>query len=107
VLPPLELLPPDYPAHLGALVRRAEEQPNGTVRTGYVKTGADDYAHSEVYLHCAFWLLWRRAGHQLLAELQAIPVPMLEPGDMLTGEAVYRPGFEDDSVGDDVWAYLP
>ena len=93
-LPPLGLLPADYPAHLGALVRRTEEQPNGNLRTDYVKTGADDYAHAEVYNLAAIELVWRRAG----IELATRPVELTagRPVDEVSGMAVvYRPGFEE------------
>lgn len=107
VLPPLDTLPPEYPAQLGALVRRAEELPNGTVRTEYVKTGADDFAHAEVYLAAAFQLLWRAAGLRALAELEATPVPLLDAGDDgydQYGNPVYRPAFEDDPSLLDPWS---
>lgn len=65
LLPPLELLPADYPAHLGALVRQAEPLANGTVRLGYAKTGADDYAHAEVYNMVAGELFWRCRGIEI------------------------------------------
>jgi hypothetical protein len=112
VLPPLETLPAIYPAQLGALVRTTEELPSGLgVRVRYVSTGADDLGMAEVYLTAAFALLWRRVGMVQRAELEATPVPLLEPGDMFGLEPVYRPGFDDDepTIGwsPDEWLFLP
>lgn len=96
-IPPLDALPAEYPAQLGALVRRSGEAPNGGIRVDYVRTGADDYAHAEVYLLAAFELLTRRQGLQALAEMESTPVPLLEAGNGdydEVGTPIYRPGFE-------------
>jgi hypothetical protein len=107
LLPPLDLLPSDYPAHLGSLVREVTELPNGTTRIQHIRTGADDYAHCEVFLLAAFFLLWRRVGQQRIAELEATPVPLLSPVADLSsygGPGVYRPGFESEDEGNP-WSY--
>jgi hypothetical protein len=91
-LPPLDLLPGDYPAQLGALVRRNVELPNGNIRVDYVRTGADDYAHAEVYNLAAIELAWRRVGLEMATEpLQLVAGDDYNDPDM----PVYRPGFED------------
>jgi hypothetical protein len=97
-LPPLEMLPADYPAHLGALVRQNVEMAGGQVRPEYRAIGPDDYAQAEVYCLAAVELLWRRIG--LAKVLGAGPV-LLEAGDdggddddpLGFGEPVYRPPF--------------
>jgi hypothetical protein len=78
VLPPLETLPASYPPQLGSLVRRSEETGNGGIRIDYVSTGADDFAHAEVYLLAAHELLLRRAGMQMLAASTATPLALTE-----------------------------
>jgi hypothetical protein len=97
LLPPLEMLPPDYAAHLGALVRRNVELPNGHVRSDYVKTGADDWAHAEVYLLAAVELFWRRLGLDRVHALTADPVPLLEVAGTQPNPyetvPIYEPGF--------------
>src|SRR5262249_27375567 len=80
VLPPLRLLPADYAAHLGALVRRVEEAAGGGVRVDYVRTGPDDYAHAEVYLLAAIELIWWHAGLELAIGQGLVPLE-LEAGD--------------------------
>lgn len=98
LLPPLESLPADYPAHLGALVRRVEETPRGA-RVDYVKTGPDDYAHAEAYNLAAGELYWRRIGMEQVRRQLAAPVPLVPDTDedlagvLMPGEPVYR-GFE-------------
>lgn len=97
VLPPLEMLPIDYPAHLGSLVRRAEETVNGAMRVDYVKTGADDYAHAEVYNLAAIELIWHRVGLSVVDDYLATPLVVPGPGDLLglpSAEPSYRSPFE-------------
>lgn len=101
LLPPLDLLPNDYPAHLGAAVRRNVEKAGGQVRADYVRLGPDDYLHAEVYCLAAIELMWRRVGLTRVRDLIATPVPLLETGgdiepfDSRYAEPpVYRPGFE-------------
>jgi hypothetical protein len=98
LLPPLEMLPPNYPAHMGALVRRNVELPNGQVRSEYVKTGADDWAHAEVYCLAAVELFWRRLGLDRVRDLAADPVPLLDIGgaesDPYETVPIYEPGFD-------------
>jgi hypothetical protein len=67
LLPPLEMLPADYPAHLGAAVRRNVELAGGQVRADYVAIGPDDYLHAEVYDLVATEIWWLR---QAIAEAQ-------------------------------------
>lgn len=97
ILPPLDLLPADYPAHLGALVRRTEELANGGMRVDYVKTGADDYAHAEVYNLAAIELMWRQVGLRAVDDYTSTPL-QLGPGPAevvdVPGVPVYRSGFE-------------
>jgi hypothetical protein len=98
VLPPLETLPFNYPAQLGNLVRRTEEQANGNIRQGYVKTGPDDYAHAEVFNLCAIELFWRNVGRAAIRSTIA-PLAELNPGEGMeevAGELlpVYRPAFD-------------
>lgn len=99
-LPPLELLPADYPAHLGAVVRQNVQLAGGQVRAEYRSLGPDDYLHAEVYCLAAIELVWRRIG--LSRVLGQGLVPLLEPPadadpsvlDVLAGDQpVYRPGF--------------
>lgn len=102
LLPPLDYLPPEYPAHLGNLYRRSVELPGGLGRTrvDYVKTGPEDYAQAEAYKLTAIELFWRNSG--LNAVRGQGPVPMadqiedLHPVELAdyTAEPDYRPGFE-------------
>lgn len=80
-LPPLSMLPANYPAQLGALVRQIVELPGGQVRAEYRSIGADDLAQAECYCLCAVELLWRRLGMQRV--LNAPAVPVLEPGEWI------------------------
>jgi hypothetical protein len=105
LLPPLEMLPADYPAHLGNAVRQNVELAGGQVRADYVRLGPDDYLHAEVYCLAAIELAWRRLGLQRV--LGHGPVPLLELGrpadddddddqplDPFDVGPIYRPGFE-------------
>lgn len=77
-LPPLDTLPADYPAHLGAVVRQNIELAGGQVRADYRSLGPDDYLHAEVYCLAAVELVWRQIG---LSRVLGQPlVPLLEPG---------------------------
>jgi hypothetical protein len=103
LLPPLEMLPADYPAHLGNAVRQNVEVAGGQVRADYVRLGPDDYLHAEVYCLAAIELAWRRLGLQRV--LGTGPVPLLalnppaddredQPLDLFDVGPIYRPGFE-------------
>lgn len=103
LLPPLDLLPADYPAHLGNAVRQNVESSGGQVRADYVRLGPDDYLHAEVYNLAALELLWRRVGLGRISELTAGAVPLLDAGeeddpfaDLFGRAPIYRPGFEAD-----------
>jgi hypothetical protein len=89
LLPPLEQLPPEYPAHFGALVRRVEELPNGQLRVDYVRTGADDYLYSEVYLLAALELTWRNLGLRAVQAAGPLELGAGEAIDIETGMPVY------------------
>ncbi len=100
-LPPLESLPPNYPAHLGAVVRQNVELAGGQVRAEYRSIGPDDYLHAETYCLVAVELLWRRIG---LGRVLGPPlVPLIKPPEadevdvleLLAGEEpVYKLPFE-------------
>jgi hypothetical protein len=59
---PLADPPPNYQAHLLAPKRRTKEKPSGRKVRVYVSTGADDYAHAEVYCLVATELWRARVG---------------------------------------------
>lgn len=103
LLPPLDMLDPDYPKHLGNLYRRRIDEPDGTKRPriDYVRTGAEDYAQCEAYNLAAIELYWRNAG--MSAVRGQGPMPMVDEIADFTGldlssygegPDVYRPGFE-------------
>jgi hypothetical protein len=52
--------PPHYSEHLQALIRVAEKDQSGRKKVRYESTGADDYAHAEVYDLVASELFWMR-----------------------------------------------
>lgn len=58
LLPPV--LPDKYAEHMQALIRVAEKDPSGRKKVRYESTGADDYAHAEVYDLVASELFWMR-----------------------------------------------
>lgn len=105
LLPPLDMLPEDYPKHLGNLYRRRVELPGdtGKARVDYVRTGPEDYAQCEAYNLAAIELYWRNAG--LGAVRGAGPMPLADQiadftdDDDLDGVAdtlgVWRPPFSD------------
>ena len=111
-LPPLETLPADYPAHLGAVVRQNVEVAGGQVRAEYRSIGPDDYLHAEVYCLAALELLWRRIG--LNVALGQAPVALLDPADAVdltsygdeSSGLIYRPGFDDDDPFGSPGGYL-
>ncbi len=98
ILPPLELLPDDYPRHLGSVVRRVAED---RVRVDFVSTGPDDYYHAECYLLVARELVFLGQGLQRLALAQPrslVEESGIEPVNLADyGESSleYRPGFSD------------
>lgn len=115
LLPPLELIDPDFPTHLGNLYRRKVElqaaagrrrgvqatsdMGTGRFRVDYVRTGPEDYAQCEAYNVAAIELYWRRVGREQL--LGGGPVPIAEHADGFLpdgederDELAYRPGFE-------------
>lgn len=98
-LPPLESLPPGYPAHLGAAVRQNVELAGGQVRAEYRSIGPDDFLHSEVYCLVAIELVWRGIGLRRL--LGQGPVPLAE----LVG-ADFEPLDLTSPSDDRQWSYL-
>jgi hypothetical protein len=118
LLPPLESLPRDYPAHLGNLYRQKTEVERkgqdgrkvatGVVRVDYLKTGPEDYGQAEAYNLAAIELFYRRVGLGLalgqgpvpLAELDGAAGPDEEDEvdalDLIMGgqAPAYRSGFE-------------
>jgi hypothetical protein len=110
-LPPLETLPPEYPAHLGAVVRQTVELAGGQIRAEYRSIGADDFLHAEVFNLAAIELLWRRVGLSRALARGPVPLALLEPGDadapadvLPSVEPIYRPAFEDDPSSVDLWS---
>jgi hypothetical protein len=101
LLPPLEMLPADYPAQLGAAVRRNVETAGGQVRADYVRIGPDDYLHAEVFNLAAIELLWRQVGLGRVQGLMTAPLALteeiedFEPSDLSSygGDAMLGPGF--------------
>ena len=62
-------LPEGYVRQLQALIRVAEKDEIGRVAVSYRSTGADDYAHAEVYdLVAGELMLFRQASDSLLSE---------------------------------------
>jgi hypothetical protein len=113
LLPPLEMLPAEYPVHLGNLYRRQVEVmqtergkagmrkvSTGKVRVDYVRTGDEDYAQAEAYNLAAIELFWRNEG---VASIRGGgPRPLTDqiedfvPSDLTSydQDPDYRPGFQ-------------
>jgi hypothetical protein len=54
-------LPPDYMAHMQALVRVIDEDGRGRMRASYRRSArSDDYAHAEMFDELAWLCLWHR-----------------------------------------------
>lgn len=102
LIPPLASLPADYAEHLGNLYRRKTEQPDGSIRVDYVKTGPEDYGQAEAYNLAAIELYWRNAGLRLAAGQGPVPAAQLDPYatpdydefDEPGEEPTYRGGFD-------------
>lgn len=65
LLPPRELLPPDYVDHMTAVVRRIEKDEEDRVKVTYISTGPDDYLMAEGYDIVAHqgWLIRQSVDH--------------------------------------------
>jgi hypothetical protein len=100
-LPPLEMLPADYPKQLGNSVRVIQERGGWRPVPVYEKLGPDDYLHAEVFCFLARELVQRMAWRD--AQLEGV-TPELEVSAGFDG--VYRPPFDDEDT-EDVWSYLP
>lgn len=103
LLPPLDLLPADYPKHLGNLYRRLTiiNEDTGRGRVDYVRTGPEDYAQCEAYLLAAIELHYRRVGINAVHGSGPLALADHLPDDYQRSdlsdwstEPVYRPGFE-------------
>lgn len=96
-----EDLPPGYVQQLQALVRVAEKDEIGRVTVSYRSTGADDYAHAEVYdlVASELWR-FRTTAEALLSEKFTPLDDMLEfeRADLSAGgdDVDYSPGPEED-----------
>lgn len=111
LLPPLDLLPAEYPVHLGNLYRQKTEVERksqdgrkvatGAVRVDYLRTGPEDFAQAEAYCLAAIELFYRRVGLGLVSAAGPVALSAGESEDdevdvldvMFGGEPTYRSGF--------------
>ncbi len=102
------VLPPDYSAHLQAVIRMVDRDASGRKRPRYHSLGPDDYLHSEVFDWVAWWLLrWHRVYADLLRarvrEVVAVEeaIPGFVPSNLASyDDADYCPGGIEPGVDD-------